>query len=68
MLVLSRNISEKIQIGNDIVLEVVDIRGDRVRFGITAPKNVPIMRTELLPKQNSNTLPRVHENGDEPLW
>jgi carbon storage regulator len=67
MLVLSRSFAEKIQIGNDIILEVIDIRSDRVRLGITAPKNVPVMRTELLPKQNSNTLPKVHGNGDEPL-
>jgi carbon storage regulator len=67
MLVLSRNIEEKIQIGNDIILEVIDIRGDRVKLGITAPKNVPIMRTELLQRQNSNFLPKVHGNGDEPL-
>jgi carbon storage regulator len=68
MLVLSRNIEEKIQIGNDIIIEIREIRGDRVRLGITAPKNVPVMRTELLSKQNSNFLPKVHGNGDEPLW
>jgi carbon storage regulator len=47
MLVLSRNKGERIVIGNDIVLTVVDIRGDRVRLGFTGPTEVPIHREEV---------------------
>jgi carbon storage regulator len=47
MLVLSRNKGERIVIGNNIVLTVVDIRGDRVRLGFTGPTEVPIHREEV---------------------
>ena len=48
VLVLSRNKDERIVIGGDIVITVVEVRGDKVRLGIEAPKDVPIMRQELL--------------------
>jgi carbon storage regulator len=47
MLVLSRKRNEKIQIGNNVVITVVEILGDRVRIGIDAPEVVPIVRAEL---------------------
>lgn len=47
MLVLSRKVNEKILIGNDTELVIVDIRGDSVRVGITAPKDVVILREEV---------------------
>ena len=47
MLVLSRKINEVIRIGDDIILTVVDIRGDKVRIGIDAPKSVPVHRKEV---------------------
>jgi len=47
MLVLSRKINEKIIISDDIVITVVDIRGDKVRLGIDAPKDVPVHRQEV---------------------
>jgi carbon storage regulator len=49
MLVLSRKIGEKIMIGEDIEVCVVEISGGKARIGITAPKNVPVFREELLP-------------------
>lgn len=48
MLVLSRQRDESVRIGDDIKIEVVDIRGDKVRLGITAPKGVPVHREEVL--------------------
>jgi carbon storage regulator len=39
-------VGEKIMIGDDIVIEIVDVRGDNVRIGITAPKDVPIHRDD----------------------
>jgi carbon storage regulator len=47
MLVLSRQKNEAIMIGDDIEIIVVDVRGDRVRLGITAPKEVPVHRKEI---------------------
>lgn len=47
MLVLSRKINEVITIGNDITITVVEIRGDKVRLGIAAPKDLPVWRAEL---------------------
>ncbi len=48
MLVLSRKKQESILIGKDIAITVVEISGNRVRLGITAPVGVTIMRHELL--------------------
>ena len=47
MLVLTRKIGERIMIGKDIIIEVVDRRADRVRIGISAPPSVVILREEL---------------------
>lgn len=47
MLVLSRKKNESLMIGDDIVLTVVEIRGDKVRLGIHAPSNVPVHRQEV---------------------
>lgn len=47
MLVLSRQIDETIMIGDDIEVTVVDIRGDKVRLGITAPKAIAVHRKEV---------------------
>lgn len=47
MLVLSRQRDETIMIGDDIEITVVDIRGDKVRLGITAPSTIPVHRKEV---------------------
>ena len=47
MLVLTRNINEQIIIGDNITITVVSVRGDRVRLGIDAPKEVPVHRREV---------------------
>jgi len=47
MLVLSRKKNESIVINNDIIITVVEIRGDKVRLGIIAPKDVPVHRQEI---------------------
>lgn len=47
MLVLSRHRDESIMIGDDIVITIVDIRGDKVRLGIDAPQEVPVHRQEV---------------------
>ena len=47
MLVLSRHRDESIMIGDEIVVTVVDIRGDKVRLGIDAPTQIPVHRQEI---------------------
>ena len=48
MLVLSRKKNESIVISDDIVVTVVEIRGDKVRLGIKAPRDIPVHRREVL--------------------
>lgn len=57
MLVLSRKVGAKILIADNIVLTVVKIDGDRVSLGIDAPREVPIMRSELIPANQPPTAP-----------
>jgi carbon storage regulator len=47
MLVLSRQRDETIMIGDDVEITVVDIRGDKVRLGITAPRQIQVHRKEV---------------------
>ncbi|HEY4759143.1 MAG TPA: carbon storage regulator CsrA [Thermoguttaceae bacterium] len=47
MLVLSRQCDESIIIGDNIVVTIVDIRGDKVRIGIQAPNEIPVHRQEI---------------------
>jgi carbon storage regulator len=49
MLVLSRKLGEKICIGENICITVVDIDRGKIRLGIEAPRDVPVFRQELLP-------------------
>jgi len=47
MLILSRRVNEKIVIGDDVVISVVEVRGDQVKLGIEAPRNVKVFRQEV---------------------
>lgn len=47
MLVLSRKKDESIVIGENIIITIVDVRGDKVRLGIDAPASVPVHRQEI---------------------
>ena len=47
MLVLSRKKSEKIMIGEDIIITIADILGEKVKIGIDAPKDIPVHREEV---------------------
>ena len=57
MLILSRKLGEKIVIGDNIVLTVVDVCGDRIRLGISAPKDVPIHREEIFDRIHGSHAP-----------
>ncbi len=47
MLVLARKVNESIMIGDEVELVVIDIKGDQVKLGIRAPKNVTVHRKEI---------------------
>lgn len=47
MLALSRKQNEAIVIGNDIEVTILEVKGDQVKIGISAPKSVPVYRKEL---------------------
>ena len=58
MLVLSRHRDESIMIGDDVVVTIVDIRGDKVRLGIDAPADIPVHRQEVyeaIQRENRNS-------------
>jgi carbon storage regulator len=57
MLVLSRKSNESIVINNNIKVTVVEIRGDKVRLGIEAPKNIPVHREEIYNQINGQPSP-----------
>lgn len=47
MLALARKVNESIMLGNDIEITLLEIKGDQVKIGISAPKSVPIYRKEI---------------------
>ena len=47
MLVLSRRRDESVMIGDDVIVTIVDIRGDKVRLGIESPSDIPVHRREV---------------------
>lgn len=67
MLVLSRKKNESIVIGSDITIVIVEIRGDKVRLGIEAPKDVSVHRREVydaIQKQLAKTEPVTDAQGE----
>lgn len=65
MLVLSRKRGEKIQIGESITLVIVEIRGDKVRLGFEAPREVPIHRREVYDAIKRNERAQKPGGADE---
>ena len=68
MLVLSRKKNESIVINNDITIVVVEIRGDKVRLGVEAPKEVPVHRREIYDaiQRGNNPAPARPESTECP--
>jgi carbon storage regulator len=64
MLVLSRQRDETIMIGDNIEITVVDIRGDKVRLGITAPKQIPVHRKEVWDSIQRENREAAQRSGD----
>jgi len=63
MLVLSRKKSESIEIGKNVRVRILEIRGGRVKLGIEAPREVSVHRAEVYEKNHSNGKPTETESG-----
>ena len=70
MLVLSRKKNESIVINDDVTIVIVEIRGDKVRLGVEAPKHVPVHRREVYDaiKRHEQSLPinKPEDSGPRP--
>ena len=66
MLVLSRKKNEQIQIGEDVRIVVIEIRGDKVRLGIDAPTTIPVHRSEIYEAKLRNNEPLI-KRPNEPV-
>lgn len=69
MLVLSRKKNEKIVIDENIIITIVEVRGDKVRLGIEAPREVPIHRSEVYDaiQNEQNTISEAENDATELL-
>jgi carbon storage regulator len=63
MLVLTRKLMEKLFIGDDICVTVVRLEGGQVRLGIDAPRDVSVVRAELVPERQAGTARGGHRQG-----
>ena len=69
MLILTRKPTETIKIADNVDVVVLSVKGDRVRIGINAPKNVPIHRSEiyqLIKSQSEDKVTTVNDDGKKP--
>ncbi len=66
MLVLSRQRDETIMIGDNVQITIVDIRGDKVRIGISAPPDIPVHRKEVYESIQKENQASAQANGTSP--
>jgi carbon storage regulator CsrA len=59
MLVLSRKVEQQIQIGEGVVITILQVKGNQVRIGIEAPRDVRVIRAELEPKNEEAAVERA---------
>jgi carbon storage regulator len=64
MLVLSRKLGERIVIGEEIILTVIEVRRDRIRLGVSAPPAVPIDREEVFQRLQKQHYQEANEMSD----
>ena len=64
MLVLTRRADQSIMIGHDVVVTVLEVRGDQVRLGIRAPREVDVHREEVFAALQSANRAAVLESGE----
>ena len=54
MLILTRRVGEAVQVGDNVIVRILDVKGGQVRIGFEVPKEVAVMRTELLGKPSKH--------------
>jgi len=64
MLALSRKTNESIMLGNDIEITILEIKGDQVKIGVNAPKNVAIFRKEIYLQIQEENKKAAEQNVD----
>ena len=62
MLVLARKVGQSIVIGDDIMLTIIEVRGEQVRIGIDAPKSIAVHRKELLEQIRAENIRAAAQN------
>ena len=67
MLILSRKVDEKIIIGNDITLTIIEIHGDLVKIGVEAPQNVKVFRQEVYEAIQAENKAAATQTSDDAL-
>lgn len=67
MLILSRKIDEKIRIGDDIIITLIEVHGDQVKIGVEAPKHVKVFRQEVFDaiQTENQAAAKVEQQGNE---
>jgi carbon storage regulator len=69
MLILTRRVGETVMIGNDITVTILGVKGNQVRVGINAPKNVAVHREEIYERirreqDDSHSGPHDHQTAE----
>lgn len=67
MLILARKVNESIIIGDEVTISVVDIKGDQVKLGITAPERVKVYRREVYDAIQAENLAAAHAGTNLPI-
>ncbi len=65
MLVLTRKVGERVLIGDDIELVVMDVKGDSIRLGISAPRSTRIQRGELVDAVKAENVTAAHATPED---
>jgi carbon storage regulator len=65
VLVLTRRVGEKVLIGDDIELTVLEVKGDSIRLGIEAPRSTRIQRAEIVAAVETENVSAVRSSADE---